>query len=447
MDIVDSELSYLGYYAAESYGVTYKSRPCVRTDPALCAKVKVSGSQINSNFHHNYMGTFTWGARDMVFRGSRYENNIAYGLDPHDASSNLTIDRNTFAYNGHHGVICSQRCDRLTITNNESHDNGRNPWRGPNDDSDVLGQVQGIMLHRGVTNSVISDNRVWNQPNGAGIAIFDSVGNTVTRNQLDNNMVGIRLSVGSARNTISNNVVRRSAQYAFFLYKGTDVASYSTPSSRPTGNVFDANTLDGSGINAVKFTDSDGNRITNSTITGAPGPLVFVNSAGTTIDAVRLPSGQAIELTSSTLTIANPSAGMRITVDPQSTVDVTSSRGTTFATGAGGPATTVTPTGSRLRLTSNTAGTAPVTVTPQSFAVLPSTGTAAAMATGALDVRISGQAASKPISFTVSGLRKGTAYTIRRGAKVLAVATADAAGQVKFTDSPPSSAGYDYQVG
>jgi poly(beta-D-mannuronate) C5 epimerase len=446
MDIVDSEVSYLGYYAAESYGVTYKSRACARTDLASCAKVKVSGSQINSSFHHNYMGTFTWGARDMAFRGSRYENNISYGLDPHDVSSNLTIDRNTFAYNGNHGLICSQRCDRLTITNNASHDNGLKPWRGPNDDADIAGQVHGIMLHRGITNTVISDNRVWNQPSGAGIVIFDSVGNTVTRNQLDNNMIGIRLSVGAARNTISNNVVRHSAQYALLLYKGGDIASYSTASSRPTNNVFDANTLDSSGVNAVKFTESDGNQVTNSTVTGTPGPLVFDNSTGTKLDAVRLPAGQAIVLTKSTLTIANPNADMRITIDPQSTVDVTSRRGTTFATGAGGPATTVTPTGSTLRLTPATVGTAPVTVTPQRFAVLPSTGTAAATATGTLDVRISGQAANAPISFTVSGLRPGSQHTIRRGTKVLTVATADAAGQVKFTDSPPSSAGYNYQV-
>jgi poly(beta-D-mannuronate) C5 epimerase len=446
MDIVDSEVSYLGYYAAESYGVAYKSRPCSRTDLSSCAKVKVSGSQINSSFHHNYMGTFTWGARDMVFRDSRYENNISYGLDPHDVSSNLTINRNTFAYNGNHGLICSQRCDHLTITNNAIHDNGLKPWRGPNDDADIPGQVHGIMLHRGITHTVVSDNRVWNQPNGVGIVVFDSVGNTVTRNQLDNNMIGIRLAVGAARNTISHNVVRRSAQNAVLLIKGNDNASYSTASSRPTNNVFDANTLDGSGISAVRFTESDGNRITNSTITGASGPLVFDNSTGTVLASVPLPAGQAIVLTKSTLTIASPNAGMRITVGPLSTVDITSRRGTTFATGAGGPATTVTPTGSRLRLTSAPAGTAPVTVTPQGFAILPSTGSAAATATGALDVQISGQAANAPIRFTVSGLRTGTKYTIRRGTTVLTVATANSAGQVTFTDSPPSSAGYNYQV-
>jgi parallel beta-helix repeat protein len=303
------------------------------------------------------------------------------------------------------------------------------------------------MIHRGVTHTVISDNRVWNQPNGAGIAIYDSAGNTVTRNQLDNNLVGIRLSVGSAGNTISKNVVRRSAQSALVIYKGNDAASYTTASGRPTGNVFDANTLDGSGGNPVRFSDSDGSRITNNTITGVPSPLVFINSAGTVLDAARLPSGQSIQLTNSTLTIANPSAAVRVTIDPRSTVDVTSPHGTTFATGAGGPATTVTPSGSKLRLTSATAGTAPIIITPQRFAIRLSTGTAAATATGAFNVRISGQAANASVRFTVSGLKKGVRYTIKRGATVLAQATADAGGQIKFADSPPSSAAFDYLVG
>ncbi len=41
------------------------------------------------------------------------------------------------------------------------------------------------MIHRGVTNTVISGNYVHDQPNGAGIAVFDSAGNTITNNTID----------------------------------------------------------------------------------------------------------------------------------------------------------------------------------------------------------------------------------------------------------------------
>lgn len=435
LDIVDSDVSYLGYYGAESYGIIYKSRPCARTAPELCARVKVSGSQVGSRFHHNYMGTYTWGARDMAFRGNRYEHNESYGLDPHDASSNLVIEGNTFAYNGNHGVICSQRCDRLRIVDNESHDNGRRPWAGPTGDSDVPGQVHGIMIHRGVTNTVISGNRVWNHPHGAGIAIFDSAGNTVTGNHLDGNMVGVRLSVGSARNTISHNEIRSSGRYGVFLFKGTDVPTYSTSSGRPTGNVFDANTIEGAGADLVKFTDADGNRIAGATASG--GPLVFVNSAGTVLAGVRLPARQDVELVGSSVTVAEPSGPLRFSLDAASTADLTSASGRVFA---GGPATTATPAGTRLRLTGDAA------VTPHPVTVMPSSGTAAVTATGPAAVRVTGQAAGASIAFTVSGLHSQARYTVRRDGAVLATVTADEAGVARFTATAPTTGAHEYTV-
>ncbi|MGN9912909.1 right-handed parallel beta-helix repeat-containing protein [Phytohabitans sp. LJ34] len=436
LDIVDSEVSHLGYYGAESYGVTYKSRPCARTAPALCARVKVTGSQIGSRFHHNYMGTYTWGARDMAFRGNRYEHNVSYGLDPHDASSNLVIEKNTFAHNGNHGVICSQRCDRLRIVDNASHDNGRRPWAGPTGDSDVAGQVHGIMIHRGVTNTVISGNRVWNHPHGAGIAIFDSAGNTVTNNQLDDNMVGVRLSVGSARNTISRNVIRTSTKYGIFLFKGTDLPTYSTSSGRPTGNVFDTNTIEGAGANLVKFTDADGNRIAGSTASGAP--LVFVNSAGTVLQGVRMPARQQIELVGSSLTVAEPKASLRLTLDAASTANLTSASGRVFT---GGPATTATPSGTRLHLTTA------ASITPHPFTVKPSSGTAAVTPTGPTTVRITAQTAGTSIAFTVSGLHARVRYTVRRDGTTLTTVTADEAGVVRFTATAPTTAAHEYTVG
>ncbi|GAA4467300.1 right-handed parallel beta-helix repeat-containing protein [Phytohabitans houttuyneae] len=440
MDIVDSEIAYLGYNAAESYGITYKSRPCARTAPDLCARVKVTGSQVGSHFHHNYMGTYTWGARDVSFLRNRYERNVSYGLDPHDASSNLVIEGNTFAYNGNHGVICSQRCDRLRIVDNDSHDNGRRPWLGAAGDSDVAGQVHGIMIHRGVTNTVISGNRVWNHPNGAGIAIFDSAGNTVTGNEVDDNMVGVRLSVGSAHNTISDNVIRDSGKYGIFLFRGTDLPAYSTSSGRPTGNLFQDNTIQGAGASLVKFTDADGNRVTGAAATGGRAPLQFVNSAGTELDAVRLPAGQAVELTASSVSVTEPAGPIRFTLDAASSAEVTSAAGRVFGTGAGGPSTVVTAAGSRLPLA------ATATVTPHPVTVLPSSGTAEVTPAGPTAVRVTGPAAGTSVAFTVDGLRPGVAYTVTRDGTALSTVTADDGGVVRFTATAPHAGPHEYAV-
>src|SRR5690242_15953615 len=110
LNIVNSNLGFLGYNAAESYGVSYKARGCGATTSTICDVLDVLGKQTGSTFHDNYIGTYTWGAKDMLFDHNVYTHNKSYGLDPHDDSDYLTITNNTFAENGNHGLICSQRC-------------------------------------------------------------------------------------------------------------------------------------------------------------------------------------------------------------------------------------------------------------------------------------------------------------------------------------------------
>ncbi|MEK8174652.1 right-handed parallel beta-helix repeat-containing protein [Streptomyces sp. M19] len=115
----DSDIGYLGYYAAESYGIAYKSRGCDSSHQDVCDVLDVYGDQTGSRFHHNYMGTYTFDAHGMTFDRNEYDHNISYGLDPHDDSDHLTITRNHAHHNGNHGFICSQRCDHLRIVGNE----------------------------------------------------------------------------------------------------------------------------------------------------------------------------------------------------------------------------------------------------------------------------------------------------------------------------------------
>ena len=121
----------------------------------------------------------------MKFTKNKYTHNYYYGLDPHDDSDFLTITGNEFSGTATHGLICSERCDHLTITNNTSKDNAR-----------AGVQVHGIMLHRGVTDSLVEGNTVTNN-RGGGVVVFDSVGNTIRNNTVAGNDYGLRFSVGT----------------------------------------------------------------------------------------------------------------------------------------------------------------------------------------------------------------------------------------------------------
>jgi poly(beta-D-mannuronate) C5 epimerase len=282
MDIVNSDLGFLGYNAAESYGVSYKARGCGATTLAICDALDVLGKQTGSTFHDNYIGTYTWGANNMTFDGNKYIKNKYYGLDPHDDSDNLTITNNLFEDNGNHGLICSQRCDHLIIKHNTSRHN-----------TSTSAETHGIMLHRGVTYATVEDNTVVDNTTGGGIVVFDSVGNSIKNNTVTGNKYGLRFSVGTRGLTVENNKVTGSLQYAVYTYKGSDAPSFTGSSGRPTGITFTGNTFNGAGAELFKIQDSDGFTFTGGSI--KPGTLTkgpkFERAAGHVFGPVTMPSG------------------------------------------------------------------------------------------------------------------------------------------------------------
>jgi len=279
LDIANSDLSYLGWYDAESYGIAYKARGCDADHLSACAVLTVSGSERNSRFHHNYMGTYVFGGHRLAFTGNEYDHNVMYGLDGHDDSDNLVITHNHFHDNGDHGFICSRRCDHLDIENNESDNNGIPPFAFPDDQDTSDNQVHGIMLHRGVTDSVVAGNYVHDQPNGAGIAVFDCTGDVIQNNTVTRARYGLRFTVGATGTRILGNTVTSSGKYGVYTYRGTDTPHYSTASGRPTNLYFAGNTIDaGTGI-AAQINDADGTTFAGNTITGTTRTQ---NSTGTT---------------------------------------------------------------------------------------------------------------------------------------------------------------------
>lgn len=450
LDVTDSELDHLGFYAPTTYGVAYKTESgCSHSAPALCGHV--SGEQVRSSFHDNYMGTYTWGAKGIAFRNSSYTHNVMYGLDPHDVSTDLDITGNHMAYNGDHGLICSQACDHLTIVGNESDHNGLVPWRGPTGD-DTDGQVHGIMLHRGITNTVVRDNHVHDQPNGAGIAVFDTTGATVAGNTLERNRYGVRLSVGASRNTFTGTTITGSSLYGVYSYLGKDAPAYTTTGGRVVGNTFTGTTITDSGNSTVKLGDADDTTFTGTTLAGAS-PAAYVAGGarntfvGTTYAAGQRFSAAARGGVAGSLVVVGPGAPLVATVDATSGVDVTSPTGALFSVSGATVATAASATGSAVRVSAATTGSGR-TLTPLPVSVVPAAGTALASASGSgtgttVTVQESAPAATR-VGF--SALQPGRKMSVLRGGTVVTTATVDTRGVLTFTDTPPSTGPQTYTL-
>ena len=366
MNIVDSDLGFLGYNAAESYGVSYKARGCGATTSTICDVLDVLGKQTGSMFHVNYIGTYTWGAKNMVFDHNVYTHNKSYGLDPHDDSDYLTITNTTFSENGNHGLICSQRCDHLVIRGNTSRHN-----------TSASAETHGIMLHRGVTDAVVENNTVENNSTGGGIVVFDSVGNSIKNNTVTGNKYGLRFSVGTRGLTVENNKVTGSLQYAVYTYKGSDAPSFTGTSGRPTGITFTGNTFDGAGSEPFKIQDSTGFTFTGGSI--KPGTLTkgpkFERADGHRFGPVTMPSGtttftlRGTSTVKTSLTIKGiPASAVKIDKDAYSTATFDGTTLSATSTAVATP-TSTTPTSTAPTSTAPTA--ASPTATAARAAALP----------------------------------------------------------------------------
>jgi parallel beta-helix repeat protein len=430
MDIVDSDVGFLGYHAAESYGLVWKVSGT--PNPALFAKVDVLGDVTGSRLHDNWFGAYTYGANGMRWERNEIDHNAAYGLDPHDDSDALVIRDNYAHHNGAHGIICSQRCDHLVIERNRAIANGGH----------------GIMLHRGVTASRVVGNEAASNAD-TGIALFESHDNLVEGNRVTGNLRGIRLSLGSARNVIRNNTVTGNTGHGLYFFKGSD-----TPTSgdgRPRGNRLAGNTVTGNG-SALRLDDADDNVFTGNDFSGNAEGLVLRGGTGNRVEQVTDGAvvetygrgGAVVETTLSgvrTVTVRQGDGARTVLADP---------RGQVFATEEQ-LSTTVTRAGSRLAMETGAIG-GRSSVTGRQLWVQPAAGTVTVSprgwsATGELlrEWVATASAASQQRTWTLGGLPSGMAVTVIRDGKALATLTATG-GTLRFADAPPDTAQHAYRV-
>lgn len=257
MDIVGSDVGYLGYDAAESYGLAWK----VRGETAgLYDLVDVLGDVTGSTVHHNYFGMYTFGAYGMKIVGSEFSENVMYGIDPHDDSDALVVEDNNIHDNGNHGFICSKRCDGLTIRNNISSSNAG----------------VGFMLHRAVVDSVVEGNLA--ELNGTGgFAIVDSYDNVFRDNVARGNQYGIRLSTGATDNLIIDNDFSDNLEYGIYTYLGVDAPTIND--GRVAHNRFTGNDVSRNGRGGARADDSYMNEFSHNTFRDNGDQAVYLSNA------------------------------------------------------------------------------------------------------------------------------------------------------------------------
>ena len=256
MDFINSELAFLGFptkpeFRVSPYGVSWK----LSREKLL--KTLLTGEVINSKFHHNYFGAYTFGATGMTWRGNEFYDNVLYGLDPHDDSNGFLVEENYAHNNGKHGIIFSKRCMYNIVRNNVSVNNG----------------LHGIMLHWDSNYNIIENNTVYG--NVSGITLWRSGNNIVRNNRIVSNKHGIRANLSSNNNLFTQNDISRSARYGFYLYDdaknnfiqnnnltGNQVAVY----IKSDNNIVSSNTMKNNGIGVYFLDTANGNQTAENSI-------------------------------------------------------------------------------------------------------------------------------------------------------------------------------------
>jgi parallel beta-helix repeat protein len=223
LNIRNAELMYLGSADSESYGVAWRDSNESETPDVL--QTRVTGEVLDSQFHHNYYGVYTFQASNMVFRGNQFYANIRYGFDPHDFSHDVLVENNQAYHNGSHGFILSRGCNHFTIRNNKSyHNNDPDPERG----------AQGFMLDPGAppreptdraqvpsSDNLLEHNEAYGNE-GFGLRILGSIRNQIRNNHFHANEQGIVVDRESPDNTVSGNRLTSHTLYGLVVRETAD---------------------------------------------------------------------------------------------------------------------------------------------------------------------------------------------------------------------------------
>jgi parallel beta-helix repeat protein len=253
LNIRNAELSYLGFNASESNGVSW--RDINDTNNPGQVRTRVTGSVLNSLFHHNYFGVYTDQASNMVFRNNKFYENLRFGFDAHNASHDFVVENNEAYNNGSHGFLLSRGCYNITLRGNKSYNNLDPTVTQAHGFLLDPGSAGGSLLPAPSINNLLENNAAYGNE-GFGLRIVGSNTNTVRGNQFyQNGVSGISVEGGSSQNTITENR----------LLSNTDDGVVIR--SAATGNIVTSNIISqnlGSGV----YIRSSNNTVSQNTIFG-----------------------------------------------------------------------------------------------------------------------------------------------------------------------------------
>jgi mannuronan 5-epimerase len=183
MNIISSEITYLGFSLGGA----------LSTESALAALNYYNTSDFvitNSTLNHNLYGFYSNESSNFKIINNQVYDQVGYGLDPHTGSKDFIIHSNRIFANGRQGIICSFRCENVTITNNIVEHN-----------------IEGIGLHWLTNSSLIKNNTVkYNKEFGIFVKT-DSYNNLIEQNTVLGNGYGIGMLENSDNNIIRHNLL------------------------------------------------------------------------------------------------------------------------------------------------------------------------------------------------------------------------------------------------
>lgn len=188
----------LGYHNGKSYGLTIS-----RHGDVWDKRLQRPGPKawiLSSTFEDLYYGFYCWEVHGLVVMDTVYKNNIIYGIDPHDLSTNLIFARNTvYGTKKKHGIIGSRSVDNSWFIENVSYDN----------------KLSGFVLDRSCANNVVVGNKFYKN-HSDGVTLYESSNNVIRNNQVyGNRKHGIRVR-NSENIQIADNFVYGNGGYGIF---------------------------------------------------------------------------------------------------------------------------------------------------------------------------------------------------------------------------------------
>jgi len=159
MDVIRSEVAYLGWSAGEPSGLAWRLRAGYGGDDPVTAnniKVGATGSILNSNIHNNYFGQYSFQAYGLRVFNNEFHDNAFYGFDPHDYSTGFEVAYNQIYNNGTHGISFDAGSTKNLVYGNTNAGNGVDgvTVKGPADPAQVVDSRNKI-----TRNSIMANGR------------------------------------------------------------------------------------------------------------------------------------------------------------------------------------------------------------------------------------------------------------------------------------------------